>query len=98
MKRLKLILSIIVISLIFEEASACCCSRLDGAKGCERFNDWNECIQRPCDWLGNLKPPCEDSCFEHRMKEQAEKAPPKKDPPKKKKKKNKKKKEADADL
>ena len=67
-----LLIALLVISIV-SEGYACCCSRLNGEKGCERFDDWNQCIQHPCDWLGTLKPPCEDSCWEHRMKEQEKK-------------------------
>lgn len=65
----KYILILVLLAVVAQETYACCCNRIGGPKGCEQYDDWNACIMKPCDWLGNLKPPCEDSCWEHRMKE-----------------------------
>jgi hypothetical protein len=82
----------LILGVAIQYASACCCSRLGGQKGCEQFDDWNKCIEKPCDWLGTLKPPCEDACWEYRMKEAKEKGVAEPEKPQKKQTRRKKKK------
>jgi hypothetical protein len=85
---MRVILLLIILGVIIQDTYACCCSRVGQPKGCEQYDDWNTCIQKPCDWIGTLKPPCEDACWEYRMKDQ--KNAQTNDKPKKTKKKKKK--------